>query len=311
MTVVIIGAGMAGLLAANMLHRHNPVVVEAQPSLPNNHHAILRFRSNIVSEVLGVPFKKVTVRKGYVPWRNPVADALSYSKKANGSYQSDRSIGPAETVERYIAPPDLIERMAKNVKIQFNSELDVKQGRGAGDTTPLISTMPMPSLMDQLDYPGPRPEFRSVSGVVIRLKVRNCDAYATLYVPDPDVLFSRLSVTGDEVIIEFPNRNLSSVAPDYSVLAATQLLGVQVEDIIPETVEVKEQRYSKIIQIDEILRRNFLHWCSTINGYAYSLGRYATWRPGLLLDDLVKDVRIIEKMFTNQYDPGTHFARKP
>lgn len=44
--MLIIGAGMAGLLAANLLHRFNPTVLEKAPSLPNNHAALLRFRSD-------------------------------------------------------------------------------------------------------------------------------------------------------------------------------------------------------------------------------------------------------------------------
>ena len=50
--VTIIGAGMAGLLAANMLRHRDPVILEAQKSLPNNHHALLRFRSSVVGDVL-------------------------------------------------------------------------------------------------------------------------------------------------------------------------------------------------------------------------------------------------------------------
>ena len=38
--------------------------------------------------------------------------------------------------------------------------------------------------------------------------------------------------------------------------------------------------------IDETLRRRWLYWCSTERGVCYNLGRFATWRPGLLADDL-------------------------
>src|SRR4051812_33221531 len=119
MTQVIIGAGIAGLLAANILKHHRPIVLEAQERLPNNHSAVLRFRTNRVGEVLGIPFKKVKVLKATLPWKNPVADSLAYAHKCLGTYRSDRSIPERpEEVERWVAPPDLIKRMANMVDIR-------------------------------------------------------------------------------------------------------------------------------------------------------------------------------------------------
>jgi hypothetical protein len=46
----IIGAGMAGLIAGHMLRRHSPEIHEAASSLPNNHSALLRFRSDAVAK---------------------------------------------------------------------------------------------------------------------------------------------------------------------------------------------------------------------------------------------------------------------
>jgi hypothetical protein len=311
MTVYIVGAGMAGLLAANLLQRHRPQVFESQSTLPNNHHAVLRFRSPIVGEVLGIPFKRVTVRKAHVPWRNPVADALAYAKKNGGTYRTDRSIGPPETVERWVAPPDLINRMAEMLphgSITFDSEVDIAGLRRSEPGATVISTMPMPNLMNQLRYPSELiPEFQYVHGAVLKFRVRHCDAYASLYVPDPSLSFSRVSVTGDEVIVEFPMRKEAEVDREsHKVLQACDLLGIDSANVDGLTIEVRGQRYAKIMPVDETKRRNFLHWCSTINGYAYSLGRFATWRPGLLLDDLVQDVRRIETWMT---DPSSGYLR--
>ena len=41
----IIGAGLTGLLAANILRNYEPHVVEARESLPHNHGGVLRFPS--------------------------------------------------------------------------------------------------------------------------------------------------------------------------------------------------------------------------------------------------------------------------
>src|SRR5688572_5532364 len=63
-SLAIAGAGMAGLLAANLLRRHRPEVFERQLDLPHNHSALLRFRSPAVSDATGIPFRRVLIRKG-------------------------------------------------------------------------------------------------------------------------------------------------------------------------------------------------------------------------------------------------------
>jgi hypothetical protein len=58
----IVGAGMAGCLAGVL----NPTatIYEAAESFQQNHDAVLRFRDDQVSKQVGIPFKKVKVRKG-------------------------------------------------------------------------------------------------------------------------------------------------------------------------------------------------------------------------------------------------------
>src|SRR4051812_9941542 len=91
--ILIVGAGMAGLLAANMLRRFNPLVLESQNYLPHNHKALLRFRSPVVSDATAIPFRKVLVRKNI--WdgsrlvdRCNVTLANLYSHKVSGGYNS-------------------------------------------------------------------------------------------------------------------------------------------------------------------------------------------------------------------------------
>ena len=59
----IIGAGMSGLLAGQFFRSNKPLVIEKQDSLPNNHKALLRFRTEAVSELSGIRFKSVNVQK--------------------------------------------------------------------------------------------------------------------------------------------------------------------------------------------------------------------------------------------------------
>jgi hypothetical protein len=302
MKIEIVGAGMAGLLAANMLKRHNPVVFESQASLPNNHSAVLRFGSNLVGDVIGVPFKKVSMIKTYLPWRNKVADCLQYSYKCAGVHRSDRSITrEAFSEERWISPPTLISTMAEGIDINYEYKWSKPKG-------PTISTLPMPILAKLLGYEFPEETFKYVHGANLKAQVKNCDAYMSLYVPDPKYSFNRVSITGDELIAEyafksFPKLELKEIDRFSEMSTIRILLGVYFRE---DSCIIKEQKYAKIQPIDERLRRDFLVW-ATDKHNIFSLGRFATWRPGLLLDSLVQDIRLIEKWIsTDRYSMRFH-----
>jgi hypothetical protein len=159
------------------------------------------------------------------------------------------------------------------------------------DCPPVISTLPMPVLMERLNYEC-RPEFRYSSGTNIRATVRGADAYCSVMVCDPRDPISRVSITGDEIIAEVP-RVAGESAPDPIETAerAADILGIG-PDVITD-VRVYDQTYQKIIPIDDEERKRFIAW-ATDKHNVYSLGRYATWRPTLQLDDLVRDIRHIE-----------------
>jgi hypothetical protein len=300
--VTIVGAGMAGLLAGNMLKdRHSIRVLETQKECPNNHSAVLRFRSSIVGDTLGIPFRKVTMIKTSLPWRNPVADSLAYSRKNSGCARSDRSINAGDLVaDRFIAPHDLISRMASRLQIDFGH-----YWQPSPDNGPVISTLPMPVLMKLLDYPGRTP-FYFISGINIRAEMKNTDAYVSVMVPDPEIPFSRVSITGAEMIVEIPEFNVGGFESEQGQLflgdlalsnavKAAELLGFPSTDV--GHVSVKKQQYAKILPIDDEVRREFIYW-ATHSKNVYSLGRYATWRSKLLLDDLVQDVKLIDRWLT-------------
>lgn len=296
--LIIAGAGMAGLLAANMLHRRRPTVVEKQPVVPNNHSAVLRFRSTVVGDVLDIPFKKCRMIKDVLPWRNSVADALAYAHKTGGMSRSDRSVTEGLTVsDRWIAPPDLIPRMVNGLSegVQLATAYEPKTH------TPSISTIPMPALMELLDYPGRKNiKFSHRPGVNISALINDCDAYVSLLIPDPQYIFYRLSITGDELIVECHEEHATEhveIVLDY----ASELLGINRDRLLFQTAQ--HSRYAKILPIDEEVRRDFIYW-ATDKHRVFSLGRFATWRPGLLMDDLVQDIRLIDRWLNrdNRYE---------
>jgi hypothetical protein len=281
MQIHIIGAGMAGLLAANILRRHQVTILEKQNELPNNHHAVLRFRTPEIGNLLGIPFKKVNMLKTFIPFSNVVADSLSYSRKCTGVFRSDRSI-IAGTVqaERYIAPQNLIEQMTENVNIEYGTAF-------LPNKEPTISTIPMPVLMALLEYEHDV-KFDSTPGLVFTGRVLDCDAYVSVLFPGPEP-YSRATITGDQLIVEFPGT--TEIPDSFDMDNLYFHLGIH--DSVVLDGKYEKQGYFKITEIPDAERKLFQRW-ATVHHNIYSLGRYATWRPKLQLDDVVADVRKIE-----------------
>ena len=316
MTTHIIGAGMAGLLAANMLSDTDSdiIVHEQAKELPNNHGAVLRFRSSIVADVTNIPFKRVNMIKSYVPWRNPIADTMAYSAKVTGTHRSDRSL-PLEVYseERHIAPPDFIDQLyrralARGVQFKFEVKVGTEEiQRCHAMQEQIISTIPM-SRMKMLLGGDNRVQFEAKSLVNIRANLKWTEAYVSLYIPDPHHAATRMSITGDELIIECPSSALSVLREDImeqqtaSVLqSCLEMFGFEEQHIVGES-SWKQQQYGKILPIDDKIRKSIIYELTDKFGI-YSLGRFATWRPGLLLDDLVKDIRLIQGwMHSSAYD---------
>lgn len=291
--ITIVGAGLAGLLAANMLRRHAPSILEAQSSLPNNHHAVLRFRTEEVSRQLHIPFKRVRVFKSCDEC-DPIKAAMLYSKKVTGRYEL-RSLIDLSPVDRFIAPPDLISQMAEGLYLPPAYDCAWRPGDHEADV-PVISTMPMAALMDTLGYGGERPAFVSHPGWVIRATIDQCEVYATRYYARHRGLIYRASITGNNVIIEGVGDDPWDVPPNDTLARILMDFGI-VDPTIIEGPKVHRMRYSKIGELsaaDRAKAKQFMFW-ATREHNVYSLGRFATWRAGLLLDDLVKDIITIER----------------
>lgn len=302
--MIVIGAGMAGLLAAGILRNECEHVFEAQERLPNNHSAVLRFRSSVVGDALNIRFKEVQAIKAIQPWRNPVADAMSYSLKTNGT-ATLRSVLTADSkpVKRYIAPPDMVDQMARRVSAPFTFGFKADFQSLSG---PVISTIPMPALMKALDWPGEVPEFRSVEGCNYGAKVEGADAYCSVYVPEMHSPIARVSLTGDELVAEVYGDGYLGEPADQVVKEASRCLGLGFMDDRMGPAWMRKQKYAKILPIDEEVRREFIMWASREHN-VHSLGRYATWRPGLLLDDVVNDVRVIQRIVASK---GASYAHQ-
>lgn len=314
MAVIVVGAGLSGLIAGNMLRSGLEMVVESQETVPNNHSALLRFKTSVVGDAVGIPFQEVRVMKAIHQWRNPVADAISYSVKCTGAAEIRSVVSASGEIERrFIAPDDFIQQLVRNIHggaFCFGEHFQFNDWRKNMDAKAVISTIPMPVLMQQLGWKA-KSQFHWMNGYTItadipeRYGVNIC---ATVYLPDPSVDPYRVSITGRRLIIEVAGRRAEVHPYHHIVDSQTARLNVIRDGLwalglldhigspdIDDVAEVKEMKYAKILPIDEQERRSFLMW-ATANHGIYSLGRFATWRPKLLLDDVVNDVRVIQRM---------------
>ncbi len=288
----IIGAGLAGLLCGAL----NPgsTIYERQGSLPNNHGALLRFRSDKISKALGIPFKKVRVTKaiwldGEEVQPTPRIQNM-YSMKVLGKY-SARSIANIDPVDRYIAPADFIAQLAKRCKIEYN----FSWGKEWHDNEPIISTIPLPVMMELFGITTST-NFEYQSIWTRTMNVPGVDLYQTIYFPtsDPHISIYRASFTGSKLIVECVNNH------GVNLDDALHAFGLPF-DIGMYTIKVGDQKYGKIIEIDPVMRRGITAVLSNLHNI-YSLGRYATWR-NILLDDVYEDIfKIRDLMNLDSYE---------
>lgn len=312
--LTIFGAGLAGLIAARMLADRHPVVLERQPSLPNNHHALLRFRSSVVGDVTNVPFDKVHVSKFVLrdTGSNPIKDAAIYARKTTGKLHT-RSIMDTRPAERYIAPKDFVQRLASTADIRFGEDFQQWSHNLAREHGPIISTIPVPVMMDLFDW-SDKPDFSSKEGWTIRVHLKpetECALNGTLYSARQRDEWYRASLTGDLLMIE-------GAGPAPELGQASEIMknvcwfdmGINDDDI--HTWEVHPAKYQKISDLRSVDResvKRFIMWLSDEH-QIYSLGRFATWRPKLLLDDLVNDVRVIARLIEGESQYNETLSKK-
>lgn len=288
----IAGAGLSGLIAAHAFPNAQVYEINDRGQM---HKALLRFRGQSVSNLTGIEFKKVLVRKGI--WSGGkfvepnIRLANLYSKKVIGTYM-DRSIWNIESVERYIAPPDFYERLVEQVgsRLHFNTEASFEPGT--------ISTAPITVAMAATGMEADC-TFRRKAIEVDRAVVDGAELYQTIYFPDPFLSVYRASMSGEEMIIE-STRGIEDEDAD----AIADAFGMGFGDI--RSVGKQTQQFGKIQEIEPSLRKQLLFELTDKYGI-YSLGRFATWRQ-ILLDDLIQDIAVIKNLdrANSQYDLRRH-----
>ncbi len=284
---------MAGLLAGVM----NPgsAIIEAGPDREVSHQAVLRMRTPEISRMTGIPFKRVQVHKGI--WSNGKEAQASprlahlYSQKVVGNI-SGRSIYNLEPCERFVPPSDFLSQLKSRVgnKIAYDYPAD-KAVIPSDPRKPVISTIPLPLLAKMMEVPTEM-KFPHKHIFVSQCRVPNCDAYCTMYYPDSNTAIYRATLDGDILIIEstepidgwqtacvFESLGISSFTANNTATLATN----------------HKQRYGKILPTDDKKRKSFITQM-TIRFNIFSLGRFATWRPKVMMDDVLEDILVIRRL---------------
>ena len=285
--MIIFRAGLTGCLAAVI---NNEAIIQDSDSEPTFHKAVLRFRSDAISQVTGIPFQKIKVSKAvysygkFVEWSPLLAN--QYSKKViDGIY--DRSIDSLEPVIRWLAPENFHEQLLHRIgdRVHWDEEYDVHSSRTK------ISTLPMPKILEllgEVEDAGLRTNFNSIHVTTYRV-LSNCDVHQTIYIPDPDDPVYRATLEGDKIIIE-SRGELDSIEHDS--------LPYELFSLAHDEVELVEENYTqnigKIAPINDIARKEIVFRLTDNHGI-YSLGRTAIWK-NILLDDCLRDIQRINTM---------------
>lgn len=288
--MIIIRAGLTGCLAG--IINSNARIINPEPE-PSFHKAVLRFRSDDISKVTGIPFKKIKVTKHIVSQGrfadpNPML-CNSYSLKViDGIY--NRSIQDLAPVTRWLAPIDFHEQMLELCKerILWNTPISLWDYDDI-----ILSTLPMPEIARMLKIELPSTVVHNNSIYVSTVEVPNCDVHQTIYYPDLYTTVYRATLEGEKLIIESTNEILIS-----DVKEVINNFGIIKYDI---TEMNYLQKIGKIAPMDDEIRKEFIYKLTSEHGI-YSLGRTAIWK-NILLDDCLKDIRRINEMIAkSKYD---------
>lgn len=314
---LILGAGLAGTMAARVLSDHHPgkslLVIDKRPTPDTkNHWALLRFRDLDAARALGIGVEEIEVEKA-VYWRGSlhysadIAMNNTYSLKTYG-HIGRRSLKELGVAKRYLplsnpSPRDCqwgteINALRPGLVVAYSGET-----RTEIEYKTCISTIPMDELLkstaglDDAYFLPLRENLKKEPICVFRKKLKGirCDVNQTIYFPESRFSIYRATLEREEFIIEYmdtgddaPIDELQEVIGCFGIPFTRTALG----EISPD--DFHRQPYGKTIGIDDDLRRRIIYdLTDTYN--LYSVGRFATWRP-LRADQLVKDVQKVEKM---------------
>ena len=312
MKLIILGAGIAGALAGGYFRSQSPLLFDQrEEGSDSKHKAVFRFKNPDIGLVLGCPLKKIEVAKSIykevrytkdggdmveIHSQQPtIADCNAYSLKVVGSLQgrSIRDVSPLPAVRYVLKGQFTPSGVFWGCKVKKVKPHEIIFSTSQGDKVVMfdkcISTIPLPSLLKAID--GKRDwgvDFDEISSsifvTIFHLKCKS-DVVQTIYYPKGCAY--RATLEGDKLIVE----SVKGVPSDYRFVFRS--FGLAKENFQEES-EVCEQKYGKLMEIDQDYRKTLLF--DITEGFGiYSLGRYALWK-NLRTDDLLSDLSAINRM---------------
>lgn len=295
--ITILGSGMTALTAAKYLAKHNPVVLEEGKEPASYTPRPMRFLSPALGDLFDVSFESILYQAAVQPWRNPIADALAYSKKCIGkTWNTNALIGlDGQFQRRYIAPESLFGIMREVVPVQYGAQYVFGQ-------YPTISTLPMPVLMERLGYKHDI-EFKTVPSAIVRGQLANFDAYTKLLLPDPALPASEIRTVGSELEVEIPRpfgdfEDWFEKWEDDSWRECAYNAAEYIGGAVVSNVTWEKSERSKLVMINNHERMKFLEFARK-EFNIFCVGRYAQWWLGYSIEDAIVALGEIEQQLEN------------
>jgi hypothetical protein len=335
--ILILGAGQTSMIAAIMLKNrgHDVEIVDDKPieEINQNHFALLRFKTDKIEKETGIKLQKINTEKAILYKENHYTESNIffnnlYSKKVSEKYQN-RSIGNLQNGTRYQPPEDFFQQLktrciAIGVKFTQASISNQLEAIKLFNVSNVISTIPMPTMnkiffnMD-IDF-----SFQEIN--TIEFEINDCNLNQTIYFPDEFSIPYRISIIGNKAKCEITQNDfkkwisVKGFEIEHNKGLVNCLLkniedafGISIKNFKSlQNSQFKQQKFGKISKIDEDKRQSIIYNL-TNNHNIYSLGRFSCWR-NILLDDVVDDVKLIEKLmklkkFNTSYESGKMIAK--
>lgn len=312
MKVLIIGSGIAGRVAAFHFRGQDVTIVDERGdgSPLFMHNAVLRTKSDEIGLYLNSEMEKIWVEKaiyrdGSLHSTPTLKDKNEYSLKTTGGLHQ-RSISDLSSCWRYIFKNSVSFSQSANfikgevIAIDNNIAFIRTENEEVEKNFNLcITTAPMPVNMALCGIE------RNISFKEEQIYVVTADLnvkssiHQTIYIPSWPSVFYRITVSGQKIIAEgkgaFPEEEKAFLTLR---LIVKFVLGIDSENI--EAMRFVDQRNGKIVEIDDMARKEIILELSHKHN-VYSLGRYACWRPKLMIDDLPKDIKKIDEIYRTNY----------
>jgi len=297
MKVVIIGAGISGLVAAGAFRGQDVTVIESSGSIPlfKDHHAVMRLRNDRIKEYIDCKVTPINVQKS-VYHEDKLYDSATiemnnrYSLNTRGVL-GERSLGDLGKQERFtldeIYPSGSVNfEFGRDVRVIIDGTVCCWENIIPYDIC--ISTIPMPSLLKILKIESDQ-KFEANDIHVFKTTLPfDSTVHQTIYFTEADMPY-RATIEGREIIIE----SVSEIG-NFELVHSLKPFGLGEADLDPDKHRTTVQKMGKLVPIDDIARKRIMTDI-TSKFSIYSFGRFATWKS-IRIDQTLDDIEKIKTM---------------